>query len=73
MIVEHCWDQIAEGYPIPNTEKNVKVNMQKVGSEGVNHSVDVNKCVAFLPLGKPPGGLFIGVVRGPVIMSERPP
>jgi hypothetical protein len=44
--------------------KNAKVNMQKVGSEGVKHSVDNNKCVGFLSLGESPDGLFIGVVRG---------
>jgi hypothetical protein len=58
------WDQIAEGYLIPNTWKNVKLNKQMVGSEGVKHSVDDNKCTGFLFLGESPGGPFIGVVRG---------
>jgi hypothetical protein len=35
----YCWDQIAEGYLIPNTEGNTKVNRQMVGSECVKHSV----------------------------------
>jgi hypothetical protein len=57
----------------PEHRKNVKVNKQMVGSEGVKHSVDGNKCTGFLLLEEFPGGLFIWVVRGPVIMSERPP
>jgi hypothetical protein len=59
-----CWDQIAKGYPIPNTGENAKVSRQKVGSEGVNHLVDGNKCVGFLSLGESPGDLFIGVING---------
>jgi hypothetical protein len=33
----------------PEHMKNAKVGRQKVGSEGVNHSVSGNKCTGFLP------------------------
>jgi hypothetical protein len=59
--------------PDPEHGENVKVNKQMVEREGVKHSVDSNKYTEFLPLGESPGGLFIWVVRGPVIMSEQPP
>jgi hypothetical protein len=35
-----CWDQIAEGYSIPNIGKKC---------EGIKHSVGDNKCTGFLP------------------------
>jgi hypothetical protein len=54
MVDAKYWDQMAKGYLIPNTEKNTKVNGQTVND---------NKCVGFLHLGKSPGGLFIRVVR----------
>jgi hypothetical protein len=57
---------------LPDLEhgEKAKVNTQKVGSECVKHSMDGNKCDGFLLLGESQGGLFIGVVRGPVIMSK---
>jgi hypothetical protein len=51
----------------------MKVNKQVVGSEGVKHPMDGNKYTGFLSLRESLGGLFIEVVRGPIIMSERPP
>jgi hypothetical protein len=39
----------------PKHGKNVKVGRQKVGSEGVNHSVSGNRCTGFLPWGNPQG------------------
>jgi hypothetical protein len=59
--------------PDPEHGENVKVNKQMVEREGVKHSVDSNKYTEFLPLGESPGGLFIWMVRGAVIMSEQPP
>jgi hypothetical protein len=35
--------------PDPKHGENAKVGRQKVGSEGVNHSVSGNKCTGFLP------------------------
>jgi hypothetical protein len=64
----------SRGLPDLEHGKNAKVGRQKVGSEGVNHSVIGNKCTRFLsPRGESPGGPFIGVVRDPVTMFERPP
>jgi hypothetical protein len=55
-----CWDQIAEGCLILNTEKNAKVN---------KHSTDSNKCTGSLPQGV----YLYGWLGGLLIMSERPP
>jgi hypothetical protein len=49
------------------------VNKQMVGSEGVKHSVDGNKCTGFLLLEEFPGGLFIWVVRGSDNNVRTPP
>jgi hypothetical protein len=48
-----CWDQVAEGYLILNTEK----------CEGIDHSMGDNKCIGSL-MGESPRDLFIGVVKG---------
>jgi hypothetical protein len=72
MVGVKCWDQIANGYSILNTERNVKVGycaLENDGCEGVNNTMSR----AINVLGESLGCLFIGAVRGLVIMSKQPP
>jgi hypothetical protein len=60
--LEHGGHQMLEsnsrGLLDPEHEKNAKVGRQKVGSQGVKHSVSSNKCIGFLPRGIPRGSIY---------------
>jgi hypothetical protein len=68
------WDQITEGYPILNTVEKIKgVGLRAPENdhyEGLDSAMDRIINALFSSLGESSRGLFIGVVRGPVTISE---